>query len=118
VSRAAPSLSLSLTTPLMPTQSRRILGRHALDLTDPQEFPMHLIRKRDVTIIIESLKNQVRERERIPSDIFEGTLRIKSFLDLRMAAEKGRVHVSIAYKITPHAQSSNAKVISESSGGE
>jgi hypothetical protein len=53
-----------------------------------------------------------------PSHIFSGTLRVKSLLDRKTAAVKGREQVSIAYKMTPHDQSSNAYVISSSSGGE
>ncbi len=43
---------------------------------------------------------------------------VSAFLDANAASEKGNEHVSIAYKMIPHAQSSNAYVNSGSSGGE
>jgi hypothetical protein len=50
--------------------------------------------------------------------MFAGILRAKSFFDVKSIWENGNEHVSMAYKMMPHDQSSKENVNSGSSGGE
>jgi hypothetical protein len=47
-----------------------------------------------------------------------GMLSVKLVFASKTRDENGRVHVSMAYKMTPHDQSSNENVIELSNGGE